>query len=218
MKPFTDADRPAILNLLKLRGPLNAPTLADSLGVNPTAVRQQLAVLHREGLVSIYVERRQVGRPTHLFQLTEKAEALFPQAYGPFALSVLKQLVRMDGRGKVIRVFARRTRELLGEYRKRLAGLTSEQKIRELATIRDEEGYMADSTGSILVEHHCPIAAIAKEFPEVCQYEQRLFESAVGLKLTRSEHIASGGHACIYQPERNQISKLGKRRVLPRQP
>lgn len=201
MNAFTDVARPAILDLLKVRGPLNAPALADLLDVNPTAVRQQLAVLQREGLVSVSVERRTVGRPTHIFALTEKAEALFPQAYGPFALSLLKQLARMDGREKVIRLFARRTRELVGEYRKRLAGLTTEQKMRELAKIREEEGYMANSNGQTLAEHHCPIATIAQEFPEVCQYEKRLFESALGMKLTRSEHIASGGRACIYQPE-----------------
>src|SRR5215831_6924113 len=108
MNAFTDVDRPAILNLLKIRGPLNAPALAALLDVNPTAVRQQIAVLQREGLVSASVKRRNVGRPTHIFDLTEKAEALFPQAYGQFALSLLKHLARMDGHEKVIRLFARR--------------------------------------------------------------------------------------------------------------
>src|SRR5262245_16767997 len=137
MDAFTDADRPAILDLLKVRGPLNVPALAGLLEVNLTAVRQQLAVLQREGLVSVAVERRRVGRPTQVVSLTAKAEALCPQAYGPFAVSVLRQLAQMDGRDKVVRLFARRTKEVLAQYRKRLSGLSTEQKMRELAKIRE---------------------------------------------------------------------------------
>lgn len=205
VKAFTEADRPAILDLLKVRGPQNAPALASLLGVNPTAVRQQLAVLQREGLVGVRVERRRVGRPTHLYGLTEKAEALFPQAYGPVAVSILRQLGRMDGPGKVARLLARRTRELVAQYRKRLDGMTTEQKIRELARIREEEGYMAGSKGLTLSEHHCPIAAIAKEFPEVCTLEKKLFEAVLGVKLARTDHIASGGSACVYRPETIEV-------------
>src|SRR5262245_23833380 len=140
MGQFSEADRPALLDLLKLRGEQNVPALAGLLGVNPTAVRQQLAVLQREGLVASRVEKRKVGRPTHLFGLTDKAEQLFPQAYGPFALSVLKQLDRMDGRGKVVKLFAQRTRELMRLYKARLAGMATAEKVRELAKIREEEG------------------------------------------------------------------------------
>jgi predicted ArsR family transcriptional regulator len=204
MKEFTDAARPAILDLLKIHGPLNAPSLADLLNVNHNAVRQQLAVLQREGLVATSIERRQLGRPTHLFALTEKAEALFPQAYGHLALSMLRQLVKVDGRDKAVQLFAARTRELLRVYRKRLTGFTADRKIKELAKIRDEEGYMADCENLALIEHHCPIAAIAREFPEVCQHEKLLFERALGMKLTRSEHIATGGRNCTY------IRKPGK--------
>jgi predicted ArsR family transcriptional regulator len=202
MKEFTDAARPAILDLLKIHGPLNAPSLANLLNVNHNAVRQQLAALQREGLVDTSIERRQLGRPTHLFALTEKAEALFPQAYGHLALSMLRQLVKIDGREKVIQLFAARTRELLRVYRKRLSGFTGDRKLKELAKIRDEEGYMADCENLALIEHHCPIAAIAREFPEVCQHEKLLFERALGMKLTRSEHIATGGRNCTYTREK----------------
>ena len=73
MKDYTEADRPAVLDLLKVHGPANVPTLARLRGVNATAVRQQLAALQREGLVVSSLERRKVGRPTHLYALTVKA-------------------------------------------------------------------------------------------------------------------------------------------------
>ncbi len=198
MRAYTEADRPAILDLLKVHGPANAPELARLRGVNLTAVRQQLALLQREGLVAIRVEKRKVGRPTHLFALTEKADALFPQAYGPLALGLLRQIQQLDGERKVDRLLARRTRELADGYRKRLRGCSLEERWQELARIRAEEGYMARSMAGGLAEHHCPIAAIAREFPQVCRFEQQLFEAVLGRKLERTDHLASGGRACVY--------------------
>ena len=200
MRQYTEGNRPPLLDLLKIHGPLNVPRLAKKLGVNPTAVRQQLAVLQREGLVQMRVERRKVGRPTHVYSLSDRGETLFPQGYGPIALSILRQLRELDGDGKLEKVFARRTKTLLAAYKKRMTGKSANEKFRELARIRDQEGYMAKSKGRSLTEHHCPIAAIAKEFPIACRYEHMLFEAAVGMKLERTEHIASGGRACIYKP------------------
>ncbi|MBV8878933.1 MAG: winged helix DNA-binding domain-containing protein, partial [Planctomycetaceae bacterium] len=165
MKEFSEADRPALLDLLKIHGPVNVPTLATLRGVSLNAVRQQLAALQREHLVEVRVEKRKVGRPTHLYALSEKAEALFPQAYGPLALALLRQLRAVDGEKKIDRLFDRRTRALVAAYKEKLQGMTTAEKWRELARIRAAEGYMADSAGKGLREHHCPIAAIAKEFP-----------------------------------------------------
>lgn len=202
MRQYTEADRPAILDLLKIHGPSNAPALAKLRGVALTAVRQQLAMLEREGLIKVRTEKRKVGRPTHLYALSDKAEALFPQAYGPLALTLLRQLRDVDGDRKIDRLFDRRTRALVDTYKKRLAGMSVAEKWRELARIRAEEGYMAraDGKGKGLSEHHCPIAAIAKEFPQVCRFEKRLFEAVLGAPLDRTDHLASGGRACVYAP------------------
>ena len=198
MRPYTDARRPAVLDLLKLHGPLNAPRLAALRGVALTAVRQQLAALEREGLVRATVERRKVGRPTRLYALTEKADALFPQGYGPLALSLLRQIRAVDGDAKIDALLERRTRDLAKIYKARLRGKSIAEKWRELARIRAEEGYMARGDAAGLTEHHCPIAAIAREFPQVCGFEKRLFEQVLGTKLERSDHLASGGRACVY--------------------
>ena len=200
MKEFSEADRPAILDLLKIHGPLNAPRLAKLRGVALTAVRQQLAVLEREKLVEVRVEKRKVGRPTQVYALSDKADALFPQAYGPFALALLRQIREHDGEKKIDQLFDRRTRALIATYRKRMAGMSTAEKWRELAKIRAAEGYMAkaEGQGRGLSEHHCPIAAIAKEFPQVCGFEKKLFEAVLGKPLDRSDHLASGGRACVY--------------------
>jgi len=200
VREFTEADRPALLDLLKIHGPTNVPRLAKLRGVNSNAVRQQLSMLQREGLVEVRVEKRRVGRPTQLYALTDKADALFPQAYGPLALTLLRQLRDVDGEKKIDQLFDRRTKALVATYRKRLAGKSLGQKWQELARIRAEEGYMARVEGKGLTEHHCPIAAIAREFPQVCRFEMRLFQAVLGTPLDRTDHLASGGRACVYAP------------------
>ena len=200
VREFTEADRPALLDLLKIHGPSNIPALAELRGVSLNAVRQQLNMLQREGLVEVRFEKRKVGRPTQVFALTDKADALFPQAYGPLALTLLRQLKEMDGDQKVDQIFDRRTKSLIAAYRKRLAGKTLGEKWQELARIRAEEGYMARVEGKGLTEHHCPIAAIAKEFPQVCMFEKKLFQAVLGGPLDRTDHLASGGRACVYAP------------------
>jgi predicted ArsR family transcriptional regulator len=199
MADYTEAERPRTLDLLKIRGPANIPGLAKLLGVNPNAVRQQLEALHREGLVDVKTARRGVGRPTQIWSLTAKAEALFPQAYGTMAVDLLRRLKEIDGEGKVDKLFERRTKELLKAYKKRLAGKNPAERLRELARIRDREGYMARPSPGGLTEHHCPIAALAKEFPLICRYEKLLFEAALGTRVDRTEHIASGDPACVYR-------------------
>jgi len=212
MRAFTDAERPAVLDLLKLHGPLNAPALAKLRRVNITAVRQQLAALVRERLVARRIVRRGVGRPTHVYALTEKAETLFPQGYGPLALSLLRQIRESDGDGRIEALLARRTRETAKVYRERLRGKSTAEKWRELARIRAEEGYMAAPIRGGLAEHHCPIAAIAREFPQVCRAEKRLFEQVLGRPLQRLEHLASGGRACVYAPAKAKaVRPRGKR-------
>ena len=200
MREYTEVDRPAILDLLKIHGPSNAPALAKYRGVALTAVRQQLAMLEREGLIRVRVEKRKVGRPTHLYALSDKAEALFPQAYGPLALALLRQLRDVDGDKKIDQLFDRRTKALIAVYKKRMAGKSLGEKWQELARIRAEEGYMARVEGRGLTEHHCPIAAIAREFPQVCRFEKKLFEAVLGGPLDRTDHLASGGRACVYAP------------------
>jgi predicted ArsR family transcriptional regulator len=198
MRAYTEAQRPAVLDLLKIHGPTNAPALARLRGVSLTAVRQQLAALRREGLVEIRVEKRRVGRPTHLFALTDTGDARFPQAYGPLALSLLRQIRGLDGDAKIEKLLERRTRELAKAYRKRVKGRSAAERWRELARVRAEEGYMARASKSGLAEYHCPIAAIAREFPQVCRFEAKLFEAVVGRPLERIDHLASGGRACVY--------------------
>ncbi|MCZ7644942.1 MAG: transcriptional regulator [Planctomycetota bacterium] len=202
--------RQALLDLLKRQGEQDVATLAQALEISNVAVRQHLNALEQSGLVIARLVRRPVGRPARLYQLTEKAEASFPQSNDLVALDLLGRLEKLMGQEALEQLFQARMKELFKSYKERLKDAqTLAEKVRILAQIREEEGYLAEAVaadpaqvkdGVKLIEHHCPVAAIAKRHPMVCQYEKELFKRVLGAPdLKRTEHIRYGGKACIYE-------------------
>jgi predicted ArsR family transcriptional regulator len=201
--------RSLLMELLKREGESDVASLARELGISGVAVRHHLAALERDGHVAQRSVRRPVGRPARLYRLTEAAERVFPQISDRVALDLLARTEKLMGAEALDRVFRSRLRDLDKHYREKLSGARSwAEKLRVLAEIRDAEGYLcgleqvsiAEAKGGWrLVEHHCPVADVAKQHPDMCRYELELFKRVLGEPdLTRLEHIRSGGSACRY--------------------
>src|SRR5262249_51806108 len=88
-----------------------------------------------------------------------------------------------------------------------------ERKLRELAKVRSEEGYMAeikkeDDGNFLLVENHCPICAAANACQGFCSTELDLSRSVLGpgVNVERAEHIIKGDQRCVYRikPQKSQ--------------
>ena len=82
---------------------------------------------------------------------------------------------------------------------------TTGDRVRELARLRAEEGYMAraERVGKdwLLVEDHCPICAAAQSCQGFCRSELALFQRCLGPGLTveRTEHLLAGARRCAYR-------------------
>src|SRR5690348_8156311 len=98
--------REQILTLLRRQGQMTAAELSDALGIGAVGVRQHLALLDRDGLVRTAGVRRGVGRPSHLYALTEHAEALFPKRYDRLALDALAFVEAQGGAQAIDQLFA----------------------------------------------------------------------------------------------------------------
>ena len=195
--------RQEILNLIKHNGEMTVKELSADIGITTMGVRQHLATLEREGLVQCRMQRQKIGRPFQIFSLTDAADKQFPSTYGEFALSLLDQIAAMDGTEKVDALLKRRQQQLKSVYNEKLKGLKGRKRMEALAKARDQDGYMCELTvlpdgKSCLVEHHCPIAAVAKNYPQICALEQELFEETLDMHLVREEHLATGGKCCSY--------------------
>ena len=67
-----------LLMRLRHEGPSAPEELATALGASRTGVLQQLHALEAAGLVSRRSVRHGVGRPRHVYDVTEAAQDLFP--------------------------------------------------------------------------------------------------------------------------------------------
>jgi predicted ArsR family transcriptional regulator len=198
------------MELLKRGGESDVASLARQLRISGVAVRQHLAALERDGKVAQRSVRRPVGRPAKLYRLTQAADKAFPQESARVALDLLARLEKLNGPESIDKLLQARLRDLLRRYKERLKGARSwARKLKILAEIRESEGYLCDSEpaptseakgGLRLVEHHCPLADLARQHPEVCKYELELFRRVLGEpELRRIDHMGSGGHACVYE-------------------
>jgi iron-sulfur cluster biosynthesis transcriptional regulator SufR len=195
--------RMRILQLLKMRANMTVGQLTDALHISQMGVRQHLAILEAEGLVEHYQEKQGRGRPPHVYQLTDQANSLFPTTYANFAVGLMHEVAKFNGPGFINKVFRGRMKAQLEAYQLRLGGKTLCERVQELARIRDEEGYMArfdeNADDYVLIEHNCPIAVIAQEYPHVCEIELALFRQSLGAKVVREEHLMQGSHRCCYR-------------------
>jgi predicted ArsR family transcriptional regulator len=69
-----------------------------------------------------------------------------------------------------------------------------------LAGALTREGYAASATplgtGGQLCQHHCPVAHVAAEFPQLCEAETRAFARLLGTHVQRLATIARGDAVC----------------------
>ncbi|MGE5245365.1 MAG: helix-turn-helix transcriptional regulator [Betaproteobacteria bacterium] len=208
-KPETSPEgktRRAIVKLLKTEGPLDSARLARRLRLTPMAVRQHLYALQGQKLVTAEERRGPLGRPAKHWQLTREADRLFPDAYAELSVSLIDAIGAALGPSGVQKVLGSRLAVQRSAYEGRLASATSlKEKLRELARIRTEEGYMADvrreGHAYLFIERHCPICAAAQSCQGFCSTELDLFRSVLGphVSIERTEHIVSGGRRCVYR-------------------
>ena len=195
--------RMRILQLLKMRCNMSISQLTEALNISAMGIRQHLSILEEEGLVKYHREKKERGRPHHIYCLTDEANNLFPTTYANFAVDLIQEVAKFNGPGFINKVFRSRMKSQLQMYQERLDGKDLVERIKELACIRDEEGYMArydeNDNDYVLIEHNCPIAAIAEEYPHVCEIELALFRQSLGTKVDRIEHLMRGSHRCCYR-------------------
>ncbi|MDR3081069.1 MAG: transcriptional regulator, partial [Streptomyces sp.] len=66
---------------------------------------------------------------------------------------------------------------------------------RQLGTTGAGETAVAH-VGAQLCQHHCPVAHVAAEFPQLCEAETEAFAQLLGTHVQRLATIARGDNAC----------------------
>jgi DeoR family suf operon transcriptional repressor len=203
--------RRALLDALKRQGEARADELATTLGITVSAVRQHLAALHGDGLVTHSEVRAGPGRPHHKYRLSEQGDNLFPRRYAQIVTDLLVEAEAEDP-AMIERMFARRRDRRVERAKERLAGKSLPEQVAELTDVLDEDGYLAEfvaqDDGSFrIVEHNCAILAVATRYGAACGTELEFIREVLpGARVERVAHLLSGGHVCAYE-----VSSVSKR-------
>ncbi|MGW4645660.1 helix-turn-helix transcriptional regulator [Kitasatospora sp. NPDC004289] len=236
--PETDghpATRDRVARSILDHGPSSAADLASRLGLTAAAVRRHLDGLAAAGLVDAREQRvygsRGRGRPAKVFALTDAGRSAFYQAYDQLAADALRWISESVGGGKAgeeaVAAFARDRFGRQGErYRAELELADSGQRAEALAKALSADGYAATvrrvpsaaspkaPAGAQLCQHHCPVAHIAEQFPQLCEAETEVFSQLLGTHVQRLATIAHGDGVCTtYVPAPGAAPSAGARQL-----
>jgi DeoR family transcriptional regulator, suf operon transcriptional repressor len=199
--------RRAVLFALRRLGDATADQVADAMDMTVSGARQHLDALLADELIdSIEVPRPggQRGRPGLSYFVTDRADALFPKAYGALTNELLGFLADEDP-STIERLFAKRRHARINTAQVRLANKrTLNAKVNELAAILDDDGYIATAervgrTTFRIVEHNCAIAAVANRYGQACTSEIEFIRAVLpDANVERTQHMASGDRHCGY--------------------
>jgi DeoR family suf operon transcriptional repressor len=198
----TSTKQDILVHLLR-HGQATAQDLAEQLRVTPQAIRRHLKDLEQEELIQHVVRGGGMGRPQHHYTLSRKGRAQFPNRYEEFAVDLLSTLRQTLGQEQLGQILAHQWRAKALAYREALGEGDLATRIQQLVQLRRSEGYMAECQalpdGFMVTEHTCAIAAVAENFPRVCDHELELFATALpDCTVERTHWIVDGQHQCGY--------------------
>lgn len=215
--------RDEVARLLLEQGPATAAALGERLGISPTAVRRHLDALAADGLASDREQRplggaqRGRGRPAREFLLTAVGRASFPHAYDDLAAAALRFLAETGGEAAVTEFADRRVGVIAARHAVQVRAAGSAHQVEALAEALTSEGYAASAhrvgSGGQLCQHHCPVAHVAAEFPQLCEAETRAFERLLGTHVQRLATIARGDAVCTTHIPSTDTAPLGRTRA-----
>ena len=201
----SDRTRDAVARIILEAGPQSAADLAERLGLSAAAIRRHLDALVADGLL---VEReprpaahRGRGRPARVYAITDAGRAAFPHAYDDLANTALRYLRETGGEAAVV-AFAEHRADSLSRLLEPVvdAKTSALTRAQALAGALTEHGYAASTesatAGVQICQHHCPVAHVAAEFPELCEAETRAFARVLGTYVQRLATIAHGDGVC----------------------
>jgi predicted ArsR family transcriptional regulator len=210
--------RGQVARLILELGPATAATLSGRLGLTPAAIRRHLENLIADDMIEMRTARsygnRGRGRPAKVFVVTDAGRSAFEHTYDDLATSALRFIEQTVG-PEAVAEFARRQ---VSELERRYATLLTQAeqagaegsgglaaRVQALAEALSADGYAAaagpapaigGANGEQICQHHCPVAHVAAEFPQLCEAETEAFGRLLNAPVQRLATIAHGDGIC----------------------
>lgn len=175
-----------IMGLLRRRS-MTVDELAAALGLSGSAIRPQLALLERDGLVERTGVKRGPSKPARIYALSPEADLLYSHAYIPVLTELLHVVAarlapeEFDGLMREVgrRLMVDRPRPT-GDARQRAEAAS--ELLNALGGLARVEG----RNGDLMIRSDgCPLAAATQRYPEACNAVESLLREFTGLPVTK---------------------------------
>jgi len=184
-------------------GPSTAVVLAERLGLTPAGIRRHLEALVGDGILEARQSRANLtrgrGRPSKVFMMSDSGREKFEHSYDDLAVAALRFLAAQTGEQSLNAFANARAEEMERSLSQAMQGTTADRP-EALAIALSAEGYagsiMHRAHGEELCQHHCPIAHVAAEFPQLCEAETEALSRLLGTHVQRLATIAHGDGVC----------------------
>lgn len=209
---YGDRQQQLLKFLLATKAGLTVEGLSQQLNISRNAVRQHLASLELEGLVSKGGTHPTGGRPEQLYELTAKGHELFPRKYSWFSELLIESLLEETNPEQLRQRFIEMGKRV-GAQLPGMAGGPAE-RIKQMTSVMRDLGYESttregstDAWPSIEATN-CVFHHLASRFPDVCQFDLALLEQAVQRPVVHEDCMVKGGSACRFTFQTGQPESL----------
>ncbi len=197
-----------IIDILRERGEATVDDIVEELqqrrGKEITAVteRHHLTRLQEEDMIATPQMRHRStpGRPQHVYALTEKAFAQFPNNYQRLATGLL-QGMRRHLPADHINVILEDVADLM-VMDADIPQVPMEQRLAMTVEYLTQQGYEAhweeSSDGYLLCTSNCPYHHLAQDEDRLCEMDMRLVAGLLGAVPRRTSRVMAGDHVCAY--------------------
>ena len=194
--------RDAVARSVLENGPSTAVAIGERLGLTPAGVRRHLDLLIEDGVLEAKEPHQALsrgrGRPSKVFVMTDQGREKFEHSYDDLAVAALRFITAQAG-PHLVNIFAKFRADEMGRKAQPILAKKKNQSA-ALADFLTQEGYATTvidrELGEELCQHHCPIAHVAAEFPQLCEAETALFSNLLGTHVQRLATIAHGDGVC----------------------
>ena len=207
---MSSKSRERIIRLL-LKDQKTVDQLASSLGVTRNAVRSQIMLLEREGLVEVQGQMKGRRRPSAVYGLSAGSDIHLSRAY-PVVLSQVINTLAEQMDEKQLEAVLRETGRKIADNVPQLKGTERERvdgAVRFLGSL-GAVAEVAEEEGALVVKGHgCPISKAVEADGRSCQIMVSLLEKLTGMPVQeRCEHGARPGCRFVF-------GRSGKKRFVP---
>jgi predicted ArsR family transcriptional regulator len=208
---MSSTTKDTIIRTLQTRGKCTVKELAEAADVSPVSIRHHLSNLQVDGMIDVEEVRHGVGRPHHLFFLTENALELFPARYYRLTNLILKEIKGSMPDEKVEDLLSSVAKTLAEEYSPHFNGLSVDERIQKLRAFLIEEGFEVEISKEgekiIIQEISCPYYHVGQSHPEVCTIDQTLIARAFQVPVDRVTCLLDGDTFCKFEVHLNKPSE-----------